>query len=154
MWNLYRATLLRIHELVAQCGMFLGTGTLAFLKTKEYEELRTDSAITSEEICSSLAYHLNSDWLSARPSVSPYKVPRAMGALLLIWPLYAGCINSLVPRGERLWMREKLRSIGTTFGLAQATVLADTVDLHGKPDLSKSIIISRGQEFIQNAVML
>jgi hypothetical protein len=154
MWNLYRVTLLRIYELVAQCRKFLDTTTPAHLKTKEYEVLCTDSAVTSEDICSSVAYYLNSDWLSARPRVSPYKVSKAMGGLLLIWPLYAGCINSLVPRAERLWMREKLRSIGTTFGLAQATVLADTVDLHGKPDLSKSIIISQGQEFIQNAAML
>lgn len=167
-WNTYRTTLLRLYDLITQCGEYLETEASPFHATEEYQSLRQQAQKAAEDICSSIAYHINSDWLSSLPLSLPLslcsttattscthqsKIPKALGALFLIWPLYGGSVLSIVPTELRAWMRRKLRSLGTTMGLAQASVLADTVDLWKRTDPHKTLIITQGHVFMWSAGM-
>ena len=153
MWNTYRITLLRLCDVIAQCSKLLDGDAVTFRETEEHQALRIEAKKTYEGICSSVAYHINNDWLRRVTTASFYTSPKALSGLLLIWPLYGGSISSVVPEVYRAWMRRKLRSIGTSMGLAQAIVLADTVDLWGRVDVFKSLIISPGQAFMWSASM-
>lgn len=158
-WNTYRTTLLRLYDVIAQFSQYLETGTKPFQETEEYKALQTRAREIGEEICSSVAYHINNDWVSriaatARLPVVGSRSPKALGGLFLIWPLYGGSILSIVPKTYRAWMRRKLRIIGTSMALAQATVLADTVDLGRRTDPFKPLIISQGTKFLWSAGML
>lgn len=152
-WNTYRTTLLRLCDVIAQCGQYLETDAVPYRNTEEYQALQAEASMTCEGICSSVAYHINSDWLRRITTTSFHTSPKALGGFFLIWPLYGGSILSIVPQVQRAWMRQKLRSIGTSIGLAQAVVLADTVDLWGSADLFKPMIISQGHVFMWSASM-
>lgn len=152
-WNTYRTTLLRLCDLIAQCGKFLETEVDPYRKTVEYSELCAEAKKTSEDICSSVAYHFNTALVSTDTTASLHTSAKALGGLFLIWPLYAGSIFSIVPKVYRAWMRQKLRSIGPSMGLAQATVLADTVDLWDSTDPFKPLVITQGQEFMWSTSM-
>jgi len=157
-WNTYRTTLLRLYDLIAQCLQYLHTGTKPVLETEEHTALQAHARETSEDICSSVAYLLNTDWVSRIATIAGLpaiesQLPKALGGLFLIWPLYGGSILSIVPKTNRAWMRRKLRTIGTSLGLAQATVLADTVDLGSKTDPLKPLIITQGNRFLWSAGM-
>jgi hypothetical protein len=147
MWNTYRTTLLWLYDVIAQCGQYLETDAVPFRETEEYYTLVSNASKTCEDICSSVAYHINNDWLNHITGSKLQKSPKALGGLLLIWPLYGGSILSIVPTNYRAWMRKKLQQIGTTMGLAQAIVLADTVDLQNTTDLYKSLVIAQGNVF-------
>lgn len=153
MWNTYHTTLLRLCDVIAQCGEYLETEAARFRETDEYHALRVQAGKAAEEICSSVAYHINNDWVNRVTNTGLHPSPKALGGLLLIWPLYAGSVLSIVPAGHRSWMRRKLRSIGISMGLAQAVVLADTVDLGKRTDPLKPVIISLGQVFMWSATM-
>lgn len=153
MWNTYRTTLLRLCDVIVQCGKHLETAAEPFRETKECQALYAEARETSEAICSSVAYHITNDWFDRTSTASLHKSPKALGGLFLIWPLYGGSILSIVPKVHRAWMRRKLQSIGTTIGLAQATVLADTVDLWDSTDPFKPLIISQGHAFMWSASM-
>ncbi|KIV84443.1 hypothetical protein, variant 2 [Exophiala sideris] len=152
-WNTYRTTLLRLCDVIAQCGMYLETDTMPFRETEEYQTLRTIASKTAEDICSSVAYHINNDWVQRITGASLQRSPKALGGLFLMWPLYAGSVLSIVPDIHRAWMRRKLRSIGVSMGLAQAVVLADTVDLRRSTDPFKPLIIAQGHVFMWSATM-
>ncbi|KAK5056148.1 hypothetical protein LTR84_012701 [Exophiala bonariae] len=153
-WNTYRTTLLRLCDLIVQCGQYLETAGQPFRETQEYQSLSAEARRTAEDICASVAYHINNDWVVhiARGS-NLTKSPKALGALFLVWPLYGGSVLSIVPVEYRSWMRQKLRTIGTSMGFAQATVLADTVDLWKKTDPNKTLIITQGHVFMWSAGM-
>jgi hypothetical protein len=153
-WNTYRTTLLRLCDVIAQCGQYLETDALRYRNTEEYQSLHLDARRTAEAICSSVAYHINNDWVNHITNANLHPSPKALGGLLLIWPLYGGSILSIVPNVHRSWMRRRLRSIGVSMGLAQATVLADTVDLWRSTDPFKPLIIAQGQIFMWSASML
>ena len=153
MWNTYRTTLLRLCDVIAQCGEYLESETVPFRQTEEYQALRSEAGTTAEEICCSVAYHINNDWLKGFTTASFHTSPKALGGLFLIWPLYGGSVLSIVPEAYRAWMRQKLRSIGVSVGLAQAVVLADTVDLRRSTDPFKPLIITQGLLFMWSASM-
>ena len=132
----------------AHCGKDLETGSVPFQKTVKYQELCAEAARTSEAICSSVAFHINSDWLNRMTAVGLPNSPKTLAGLFLIWPLYAGSILSIVPKLHRIWTRRKFRSIGILMGLAQETVLADTVDLWDSTDPFKPLILSEGHVFM------
>jgi hypothetical protein len=138
---------------IAQCARYLESDTAPFRETEEFQALQAEVGKICEEICSSVAYHINNDWLNRVANVGLHTSPKALGGLFLIWPLYGGSILSIVPEYYRAWMRQKLRSIGISMGLAQAVVLADTVDLRKNTDLLKPLIISQGNLFIWSASM-
>jgi len=137
----------------AQCGQYLETDIVQFRGTEEYEVLCTLASKTAEDICSSVAYHINNDWMQRIAATSFQRSPKALGGLHLMWPLYAGSVLSIVPDVHRAWMRRKLRSIGISMGLAQAIVLADTVDLRTRTDPFKPLIIAQGHVFMWSASM-
>ncbi|KAK5943800.1 hypothetical protein PMZ80_003081 [Knufia obscura] len=147
-WNTYRTTLLRLCDVIAQCGQYLETDAMPFRETEEYQALQATARDTGEAICSSVAYNINNDWVSRITGAGSPMFPKALGGLLLIWPLFGGSILSIVPDVQRAWMRRKLRSIGISMGLAQAVVLADTVDLRGSTDPSKPLILAQGHFFM------
>lgn len=153
MWNTYRTTLLRLCDVIAQCGECLETDTIRFRDTDECQALRIQAGQAAREICSSVAYHVNNDWVHLITNAGLNPSPKALGGLLLIWPLYAGSILSIVPSVHRTWMRRKLRSIGISMGFTQAVVLADTVDIGKRTDPLKPLIISLGQVFMWSATM-
>lgn len=148
MWSTYRTTLLRLCDVIAQCGQYLESATEPFAESEEYKTLRTIAREVSADICSSVAYHIYSDWVNRFTTGSFQRCPKALGGLLLIWPLFAGSVLSIVPEENRAWMRQKLRSIGVSTGLAQAVVLADTVDLGRRTDPLKPLIIAQGHLFM------
>ncbi|KAI1618997.1 hypothetical protein EDD37DRAFT_294274 [Exophiala viscosa] len=152
-WNTYRTTLLRLCDVIAQCGQYLETDAMPFGETAEYQVLRTIASKTAEDICSSVACHINNDWMQRIAATSFQRSPKALGGLHLTWPLYAGSVLSIVPDVHRGWMRRKLRSIGVAFGLAQAIVLADTVDLRTRTDPFKPLILAQGHVFMWSASM-
>jgi hypothetical protein len=152
-WNTYRTTLLWLCDVIAQCGKHLEIDDEPFQETEEYQALHAEARKTCEGICSSVAYHINNDWLNRIAPADYHTSPKALGGLLLIWPLYGGGILSIVPRVYRAWMRQKLRSIGTSTGLAQAIILADTVDLSNNTDPLKPHIIAQGYVFTWSANM-
>lgn len=152
-WNTYRTTLLRLYDVIAQASQYLAAQDVPLHATHEYTSLHAMANETCEGICSSVAYHINGDWLKLITTGSFHKSPRALGGLFLIWPLYGGSILSVVPDVLRLWMRQKLRSIGLSMGLAQAVILADTVDLRSTTDPFKPLVIAQGHTFMWSASM-
>lgn len=152
-WNTYRTTLLQLCDVITQCGQYLETDTVRFRNTDEYQMLHLIARNTAEAICSSVAYHINNDWVNHITSTNLHPSPKALGGLLLILPLYGGSILSIVPNVNRAWMRRRLRAIGVSMGLAQATVLADTVDLWKTTDPFKPLIIAQGHVFMWSASM-
>ena len=152
-WNTYRTTLLRLCDVMAQFGEYLESETVPFRETEEYQALRSEAGKTAAEICCSVAYHINNDWLKGITNASFHPTPKALGGVFLIWPLYGGSVLSIVPEVYRAWMRQKLRSIGMSLGLAQAIVLADTVDLRRSTDPFKPLIITQGQLYMWSANM-
>ncbi|KEF59338.1 uncharacterized protein A1O9_04182 [Exophiala aquamarina CBS 119918] len=157
-WNTYRTTLLRLYDVIAQCFQYLDTDANPFLETEELQALQTYAKETGEGICSSVAYHINNEWVSRLAATASLpgnqsRSPKAVGGLFLIWPLYGGSVLSIVPKVHRAWMRRKLRMIGISMALSQATVLADTVDLGRKTDPWKPLIISQGNKFLWSVGM-
>lgn len=152
-WNTYRTTLLRLCDVIVQLSQHLETDVALFQETEEYRALQVLARATCEGICSSVAYHLNNDWLNSITEAASNASTKALGGLFLIWPLYGGSILSIVPDELRAWMRQKLRSIGTSLGLAQAVILADTVDLRDSTDPLKPLVIAQGHTFMWSASM-
>ena len=118
--------------------------------------LRVAATETSEEICASVPYHINNDWLNRITGICSNQAssPKALGGLCVMWPLYAGSVLSIVPDTHRMWMRRRLRSIGVSMGIAQAVVLVDTVDLARRTDPFKTLVIAQGEQFMRSASML
>ncbi|KAF1991034.1 hypothetical protein K402DRAFT_417113 [Aulographum hederae CBS 113979] len=152
-WNTYRTTLLRLCDVILRCSIRLSTDAAPFDATDEHQTLHAIAVETCEGICASVPYHVDQDWLNRVSKTSFQKSSKALGGLFLIWPLYGGSLLSIVPRVFRAWMRQRLRAIGTSMGLAQAITLADTVDVWGAADPHKAMVIAEGYVFMWSASM-
>lgn len=128
-WNIYRKARLKLLDVIVQCSerlnIFDGQNgdLLAARKLKiEIQELVDD-------LCASTPFHLLADLPSylqnGIPSGDIDTPGKALGGLLLMYPLYIASSLPLVPVKQRIWMRGRLRWIGKQMGISQATILAN-----------------------------
>jgi hypothetical protein len=92
-------------------------------------KLRGEMQELVDDLCASIPFHLVADLPSHLGSGTIFgdlDTPgKALGGLLLMYPLYIASCLPLVPLKQRIWMRGRLRWIGKHMGIRQATMLAD-----------------------------
>jgi hypothetical protein len=119
-WSIYRKARLKLLDVVARSSEGLSPSERTNGKLgAEVQELIDD-------LCASVPFHLVADLPSALKIPSEKVTPgKALGGLLLMYPMYIASSLPMVPLKQRIWMRERLRWIGKHMGIRQAIMLGD-----------------------------
>ncbi|KAF2835070.1 hypothetical protein M501DRAFT_989255 [Patellaria atrata CBS 101060] len=97
-----------------------------------------------DDICASVPFHMKYHYQAdALLSNHDQGAAEAMGAYLLVWPLYV-CLNvPTLEERQRLWLRGRMTFVGKEFGLNQAQVLllAQRQVLSSAPDFKPPLVV-------------
>lgn len=120
-WNIYRKARLKLIDVIFKASKGLD------LKATMPQKLMADTQGLVDELCASVPFHLLADLPAyLRNGNAEKKRPgKALGGLLLMYPLYIASSLSMVPTEQREWMKGRLRWIGRVIGIRQASMLAD-----------------------------
>lgn len=127
-WNIYRKARLKLIDVILESSSRLQVSRSLYDEPPAIRKLKSEMQELVNELCASIPYHLISD---LRASLETGRASRAdtpgkaLGGLLLMYPLYIASCMPNVPTKQRIWMRGRLHWIGNNMGIRQATMLAN-----------------------------
>jgi hypothetical protein len=127
-WNHYRCARILVSELILQQVHKISNTSPASLSEdfRLYcKSLRSTIRRLGTDICRSAPFHLgacNSEVLPDTPILSSESY---LGGLMLLWPLFVAGMVEGPTHPQRLWVIQCLKTIGNTWGLAQALAEMD-----------------------------
>ena len=128
-WDVYRKGRLKLLQVVANCSERLGRVGVFQEKPVLHQRLQSEVQELVDGLCASIPFHLVADLpscLQRGGTIDDLNIPaKALGGLLLMYPLYIASTLPLVPSDQRAWMKGRLRWIGRCMGIRQATMLAN-----------------------------
>ncbi len=128
-WNIYRKARLKLIDAIVESSERLHPSDGPNDELATIRKLKNEMQELVDDLCASVPFHLVADlpsYLQAGNTSGDVDSPgKALGGLLLMYPLYVASSLSLVPLKQRIWMRGRLRWIGKHMGIRQATMLAD-----------------------------
>ena len=128
-WNTYRKARLRLLQIVADCSQRLRSASQLQAKPATLQKLQSEIRELVDGLCASVPFHLSADLhhcLQSGGTIGDlYSPGKALGGLLLMYPLYIASTLTLIPPEQRDWMKGRLRWIGKNMGIRQALMLAN-----------------------------
>jgi hypothetical protein len=142
-WDTYRKARLKLLHIIAECSHRLYLTNRPLKESISYQKMRNEIQELVDGLCASIPFHLVADLLTCLQTSNGHSasdVPgKALGGLLLMYPLYIASTLPLISTNQRNWMRGRLRWIGKNMGIQQATMLANvsfiTVELSTSSNL-------------------
>lgn len=128
-WNTYREARLKLLQVVADCSERLRAANHSQERPLPLQKLQNEIQGLVDDLCASIPFHLIADLpccLQSSGTIDNLHAPgKALGGLVLMYPLYVASILPLVPVDQRTWMKGRLRWIGKHMGIRQAIMLAN-----------------------------
>jgi hypothetical protein len=119
-WNVYRKGRLKLLDVIYRSSERLSPSK------STHQKLRAEIEELVDHLCASVPFHLLADLPSALNTPRDMNNPgKALGGLLLMYPMYIASSLPMVLLKQRIWIRERLRWIGKHMGIRQAIMLAD-----------------------------
>ncbi|KAI9735890.1 MAG: hypothetical protein M1834_001356 [Cirrosporium novae-zelandiae] len=132
-WNFYRAFRCFLQGIIIRCGCWLSS---SYRETAEYVQATTILQEMVNGICWSVPYHLGYPEAveaiklipkSQHSNAASFGMSghiKTIGGYLIMYPLFVGSSVITVSKEQRLWMKDRLLTIGQEAGINQATMLS------------------------------
>lgn len=128
-WDTYRKSRLKLLQVITDCSERLRSAGQPQEKPVALQKLRCEMRELVDGLCASIPFHLVADLhhcLQSGGTFDNLSTPgKALGGLLLMYPLYIASTLSLIPSDQRAWMKGRLQWIGKYMGIRQATMLGN-----------------------------
>ncbi|RDW85949.1 hypothetical protein BP5796_04274 [Coleophoma crateriformis] len=128
-WDVYRKARLKLLNVIIQCSERLRGDSQTHDNSATLPKLQGEVNELVDGLCASVPFHLVADLQSCltvgSTSSAQFTPGKALGGLLLMYPLYIASTLPTVPSKQQAWMQGRLRWIGTHMGIRQATMLAN-----------------------------
>ena len=119
-WNNYRCIRILVNEYILGYLTRLTSATYPFMPSEhriQHQQSRNVLSQLASDICASVPFHLGHAHIPLQSSLSE---PPALGGYVLLWPLYIAATMDGGSKATRLWIAQRLKSIGDTMGIQQA----------------------------------
>lgn len=127
-WNHYRCARILVSEIILAHVHKLSSSTSTSL-SEDFRlycsSLRSTIRRLGADICRSGPFHLGACNSEVLPETNILPPESYLGGLMLLWPLFIAGMIEGPTHPQRRWVIQCLKTIGNTWGLAQALALMD-----------------------------
>lgn len=130
----YYKVKLKLIDVMLKCSKRLHDKPTPFEQTNTFRALQKESQAVADDIAASVPFHLVAnldETLQNLETKDPGDIrpQKALGGLLLMYPLYIAATLPPIPFRQREWMKARLIWIGKRMGIGEAVILANVSDL-------------------------
>lgn len=127
LWNIYRKARMKLIDVIFESSARIHVSNGIFDEQPAIRKLKNEMQELVDDLCASIPFHLIENLPSYLETGgtprSPETSGKALGGLLLIYPLYIASCMPDVPTKQQTWMRGRLHWLGRHMGIRQAKCL-------------------------------